>query len=36
VIGALAPTTNPEATPVIKAIPAIRAHSIIVAPHRAA
>ena len=34
VIGALAPTTNPEATPVIKAISAIKGrNSIIVAPH---
>jgi sulfoacetaldehyde dehydrogenase len=34
VIGALAPSTNPEATPVIKAISAIKGrNSIIVAPH---
>jgi len=34
VIGALAPSTNPEATPVIKAIHAIKGrNSIIVAPH---
>lgn len=34
VIGALAPTTNPEATPVIKAISAVKGrNSIIVAPH---
>ena len=34
VIGALSPTTNPEATPVIKAISAIKGrNSIIVAPH---
>ncbi len=34
VIGALAPSTNPEATPVIKAINAIKArNAIIVAPH---
>jgi len=34
VIGALAPSTNPEATPVIKAINAIKGrNSIIVAPH---
>lgn len=34
VIGALAPTTNPEATPVIKAISAIKGrNSIIIAPH---
>ena len=34
VIGALAPSTNPEATPVIKAIHAVKGrNSIIVAPH---
>lgn len=34
VIGALAPSTNPEATPVIKAISAVKGrNSIIVAPH---
>ena len=34
VIGALSPTTNPEATPVIKAISAVKGrNSIIVAPH---
>ena len=34
VIGALAPTTNPEATPVIKAIHSIKGrNSIIIAPH---
>ena len=34
VIGALSPTTNPEATPVIKAISAIKGrNSIIVSPH---
>jgi len=34
VIGALAPTTNPEATPVIKAISAVKGrNAIIVAPH---
>ncbi len=34
VIGAIAPSTNPEATPVIKAISAIKGrNSIIVAPH---
>ena len=34
VIGALAPSTNPEATPVIKAINAVKArNAIIVAPH---
>ncbi len=34
VIGALAPTTNPEATPVIKAISAIKGrNAIIIAPH---
>ena len=34
IIGALAPSTNPEATPVIKAIHAIKGrNSIIVAPH---
>lgn len=34
VIGALAPSTNPEATPVIKAISAIKGrNSIIIAPH---
>ena len=34
VIGALSPSTNPEATPVIKAISAVKArNSIIVAPH---
>ncbi len=34
VIGALAPTTNPEATPVIKAISAVKGrNSIIIAPH---
>ncbi len=34
VIGALAPSTNPEATPVIKAIHAIKGrNSIIIAPH---
>ena len=34
VIGALAPSTNPEATPVIKAINAVKArNSIIIAPH---
>ena len=34
VIGAITPTTNPEATPVIKAINAIKArNAIIVAPH---
>ena len=34
VIGALAPTTNPEATPVIKAIHSVKGrNSIIVAPH---
>tara|TARA_B110000444_G_scaffold261079_2_gene310918 strand:+ start:313 stop:1731 length:1419 start_codon:yes stop_codon:yes gene_type:complete len=34
VIGALSPTTNPEATPVIKAISAIKGrNSIIIAPH---
>jgi sulfoacetaldehyde dehydrogenase len=34
VIGALAPSTNPEATPVIKAIAAVKGrNSIIVAPH---
>ncbi len=34
VIGALAPTTNPEATPVIKAINAVKGrNSIIIAPH---
>ena len=34
VIGALSPSTNPEATPVIKAISAIKGrNSIIVAPH---
>src|SRR5262249_32530764 len=34
VIGALAPTTNPEATPVIKAIHAVKGrNSIIIAPH---
>src|SRR3546814_11943000 len=33
-IGALSPTTNPEATPVIKAISAVKGrNSIIVAPH---
>ena len=33
-IGALAPSTNPEATPVIKAINAVKArNAIIVAPH---
>src|SRR3569623_3772145 len=34
VIGALSPSTNPAATPVIKAISAVKGrHSIIVAPH---
>lgn len=34
VIGALSPTTNPEATPVIKAISAVKGrNSIIIAPH---
>ena len=34
VIGALAPSTNPEATPVIKAISAVKGrNSIIIAPH---
>jgi len=34
VIGALAPSTNPEATPVIKAISAIKGrNSIVIAPH---
>src|SRR5690606_10612113 len=34
VIGALSPSTNPEATPVIKAISAVKGrNSIIVAPH---
>jgi sulfoacetaldehyde dehydrogenase len=34
VIGALSPSTNPEATPVIKAISAVKArNSIIIAPH---
>ena len=34
VIGALSPSTNPEATPVIKAINAVKArNSIIIAPH---
>ena len=34
VIGALAPSTNPEATPVIKAIAAVKGrNSIIIAPH---
>ncbi|MCY4041894.1 MAG: aldehyde dehydrogenase family protein [Gammaproteobacteria bacterium] len=34
VIGALAPSTNPEATPVIKAINAVKArNAIIIAPH---
>ncbi|MET0547059.1 MAG: aldehyde dehydrogenase family protein [Caulobacterales bacterium] len=34
VIGALAPTTNPEATPVIKAISAVKGrNAIIIAPH---
>jgi len=34
VIGALAPTTNPEATPVIKAIHSVKGrNSIIIAPH---
>jgi sulfoacetaldehyde dehydrogenase len=34
VIGALSPSTNPEATPVIKAISAIKGrNSIIIAPH---
>ena len=34
VIGALSPSTNPEATPVIKAINAIKGrNSLIVAPH---
>lgn len=34
VIGALAPSTNPEATPIIKAINAVKArNAIIVAPH---
>ena len=34
VIGALAPSTNPEATPVIKAIHAVKGrNSIVIAPH---
>ena len=34
IIGALSPTTNPEATPVIKAISAVKGrNSIIIAPH---
>ena len=34
VIGALSPSTNPEATPVIKAISAVKGrNSIIIAPH---
>ena len=36
VIGALSPSTNPEATPVIKAISAVKGrNSIIICPHRA-
>ncbi len=34
VIGALSPSTNPEATPVIKAISAVKGrNSIVIAPH---